>query len=193
MPRICVYMGSSPGSSPAYARAARALGEEIARSGTGLVYGGGDVGLMGVVADAALAGGGEVIGVITDFLVAKEVAHDGLTELHVTSGMHERKALMADLADGFIVMPGGLGTLDEAFEVLTWNQLGLIEKATVFLDVAGFWTPLMEHLARAADAGFVRREHLALVRTAHTAPDAVRLALEPVPHVARAPVDHDVR
>lgn len=193
MPRVCVYLGSSSGSSPAYAEAARALGDEIARGGAGLVYGGGDVGLMGVVADAAMAAGGEVVGVITDFLVGKEVAHHGLSELHVTSGMHERKALMADLADGFVVMPGGLGTLDEAFEILTWNQLGLIEKPVVFLDVEGFWGSLLAHLARAADAGFVRREHLALIRTASTPAEAVRLALGPAPHLDHKWIDRDVR
>jgi len=146
MRSICVYCGSNAGDKPAYAEAARALGARLAGDGLGLVYGGGNVGLMGIVADAVLAHGGEVIGVIPEQLVQWEVAHRGLTRLEVVANMHERKARMFDLADGFIALPGGFGTLDEMFEMLTWRQLGLGDKPCAFLDVAGFYTPLMAML-----------------------------------------------
>jgi uncharacterized protein (TIGR00730 family) len=133
---VCVFSGSNPGARPAYLDAATDLGTRLAAGGQRLVYGGARVGLMGAVADAALAAGGEVVGVIPQHLVDREVAHDGLTELHVTASMHERKALMADLADGFVALPGGLGTLEELAEVLTWSQLGLQSKPCGLLDVA---------------------------------------------------------
>src|SRR6476660_5419994 len=126
MKRICVFCASSPGADPAFAEMARRVGQLLATSGIGLVYGGGRVGLMGVVADAALAAGGEVVGVITEQLVGAEVAHTGLTRIEVTTSMHERKARLSELADGFLVLPGGFGTVDELAEVLTWNQLGII-------------------------------------------------------------------
>jgi uncharacterized protein (TIGR00730 family) len=163
--RVCVYCGSSMGARPAYARAARGLGEELARRGLGLVYGGAHVGLMGVVADACRSAGGEVIGVIPGSLVEAEVAHTGLDDLRVVGSMHERKALLAELADGFVALPGGFGTLDELCEVVTWSQLGLhpVPKPCGLLDVAGFFAPLVALFDGAVAEGFVRAEHRDLV------------------------------
>ena len=146
MKTLCVYCGSNAGSDPAYAALARDLGTRLARDGIALVYGGGNVGLMGIVADAVLAGGGEVIGVIPQQLVDWEVAHKGVTRLEVVDSMHTRKARMFELGDGFIALPGGFGTLDEMFEMLTWRQLGLGRKPCAFLGVNGFWEPLMAML-----------------------------------------------
>lgn len=143
MKKICVYCGSNAGARPAYKAVARELGTRIAQQGHALVYGGGNVGLMGEVADAALGAGGQVYGVIPEQLVNWEVAHHGLTELIVVNNMHERKMRMFELADAFIALPGGFGTLDEMFEMLTWRQLGLGEKPCAFLSVEGFWQPLM--------------------------------------------------
>jgi uncharacterized protein (TIGR00730 family) len=163
-PTLCVFCGSSSGIDPKYAEAARAFGALLARSGYGVVYGGGHVGLMGVVADAALAAGGSVIGVIPQKLVDRELAHRGLTELHVVSTMHERKALMASLSNGFVALPGGIGTLEEFFEVWTWAQLGYHEKPLGLLDVDGFYSPLLEFLARACDLGFIHRSELTRIK-----------------------------
>ena len=146
MKTLCVYCGSNAGSDPAYAAQARALGARLADEGIALVYGGGNVGLMGIVADAALAGGGTVIGVIPQQLVDWEVAHRGVTRLEVVESMHARKQRMFELSDGFVALPGGFGTLDEMFEMLTWRQLGLGRKPCAFLDVGGFWSPLMAML-----------------------------------------------
>lgn len=146
MKAVCVYCGSNAGARPVYAQAARALGTRIAREGAALVYGGGNVGLMGIAADAALAAGGEVIGVIPQQLVDWEVAHRGVTRLEVVDSMHARKMRMFELSDAFVALPGGFGTLDEMFEMLTWRQLGLGHKPCAFLDVAGFWQPLMAML-----------------------------------------------
>ena len=146
MKTLCVYCGSNPGAHPDYARKAEALGQRLAAENIALVYGGGNVGLMGVVADAVLAGGGEVIGVIPQQLVDWEVAHRGVTRLEIVDSMHERKQRMFELSDGFIALPGGFGTLDEMFEMLTWRQLGLGNKPCAFLDVGGFWQPLMAML-----------------------------------------------
>ncbi len=148
MRAVCVYCGSNAGARPAYAERAAILGMRLAREGLALVYGGGNVGLMGIVADAALAAGGEVIGVIPQQLMRWEVAHTGLTRLEVVANMHERKARMFDLSDAFIALPGGFGTLDEMFEMLTWRQLGLGDKPCAFLDVDGFFEPLMTMLDR---------------------------------------------
>jgi uncharacterized protein (TIGR00730 family) len=156
---VCIYCGSSPGSDPAFVRAAGTVGRLLAESGRTLVYGGGHVGLMGAVADGALAAGGRVIGVIPQSLVDKELAHGGLTELHVVASMHERKALMADLSDGFLGLPGGIGTLEEFFETWTWAQLGLHAKPFGLLDVAGFFGPLLEFLDQLVEQRFVRPEH----------------------------------
>ncbi len=158
MKTLCVYCGSNAGNDPAYAAQARALGARMADDGIALVYGGGNVGLMGVVADAVLAGGGEAIGVIPQQLVDWEVAHRGLSRLEVVDSMHARKARMFDLADGFVALPGGFGTLDEMFEMLTWRQLGLGKKPCAFLDVAGFWDPLMAMLDRMVAARFLHPE-----------------------------------
>ncbi|HST43911.1 MAG TPA: TIGR00730 family Rossman fold protein [Luteimonas sp.] len=143
MQSICVYCGSNPGNRPIFAERALALGTRIARDGLALVYGGGNVGLMGIVADAVLEAGGDVVGVIPEQLVNWEVAHRGLTRLEVVESMHARKQRMFELADGFVALPGGFGTLDEMFEMLTWRQLGLGQKPCAFLDVDGFYAPLM--------------------------------------------------
>jgi uncharacterized protein (TIGR00730 family) len=161
--RICVFCGSSPGLNPAHLEAARALGRTLARRGLGLVYGGGSVGLMGALADACLGAGGEVTGVIPSALKAREVDHRGLTEMHVVGSMHERKALMADLADGFAALPGGMGTLEETAEILTWAQLGLHAKPVGLLDVAEYYGHLIAFLDHAAREGFIRPEHRALL------------------------------
>jgi uncharacterized protein (TIGR00730 family) len=162
---VCVFCGSREGSRPAYAEAARRTGREIARRGLGLVYGGGRVGLMGTVADAALEAGGEVVGVITEALISREIAHAGLTKLHVVGSMHERKMLMADLSDGFVTLPGGYGTLEEFFEVLSWAQLSIHEKPCGLLDVDGFWDPLSTLFDQAVTEGFVHPNHRSLVLT----------------------------
>jgi uncharacterized protein (TIGR00730 family) len=163
MRRVCVFCGSSSGARPAYAEAAEWMGRTLAGRGIGLVYGGGCVGLMGTVADAALAAGGEVIGVIPEALVAKEVAHTGLTELRVVRSMHERKALMAELSGAFVALPGGYGTLEEFCEVLTWAQLGLHARPCGLLNVAGYYDPLLALLDHAVAERFVRPAHRALV------------------------------
>ena len=153
---LCVYCGSSSGNHPDYIERARAFGSAMAQRGITLVYGGGKVGLMGAVADAVLAGGGRVIGVIPRQLVALEVAHQGLTELQVVDTMHQRKTRMFELADAFVALPGGFGTLDEMFEMLTWSQLGLHEYPCAFLDVRGYFTPLRGMMDHMVSEGFVR-------------------------------------
>jgi uncharacterized protein (TIGR00730 family) len=164
--RLCVFCGSSPGARPEYREAAQQMGRLLAERKIGLVYGGGNVGLMGAVADAAIAAGGEVIGVIPGHLEARELAHHGLTELRVVSSMHERKALMADLSDAFVALPGGLGTFEELFEVATWAQLGIHDKPLGLLNVRGYYDLLDQHLARAVEERFVRAEHRALIAMA---------------------------
>ena len=159
MKAVCVYCGSSIGTRTVYAQQAAALGTRLANEGLALVYGGGNVGLMGIVADAALAAGGEVTGVIPEQLVGWEVAHEGLTRLEIVATMHERKARMFDLSDAFVALPGGFGTLDEMFEMLTWRQLGLGDKPCAFLDVDGYFAPLMAMLDRMLQEGFLRAEH----------------------------------
>jgi len=166
--RLCVFCGSAPGARAEYAEAARGVAAELARRGIGLVTGGGSVGLMGVVADAALALGVEVIGVIPRSLARREVAHAGLTELRLVDSMHERKALMAALVDGFVALPGGVGTLEETFEVLSWAQLGIHAKPIAALNVAGYWDDLIRFLAHAVQERFVRREYLELIQFAPT-------------------------
>src|SRR5690606_17874217 len=161
---ICVFCGASPGANPVYAEAAAALGRELAQRGMTLVYGGGEVGLMGVVADAALAAGGEVIGVIPQSLQDSEIGHHGLTRLEVVEGMHARKARMAELADAFIALPGGLGTLEELFEVWTWGQLGYHGKPLGLLEVNGFYAKLIGFLDHLVDERFVRPQHRAMLQ-----------------------------
>jgi uncharacterized protein (TIGR00730 family) len=160
---VAVYCGSNTGTDPAFGLAAASLGRVLAEREIQLVYGGGHVGLMGAVADAVLSGGGEAHGVITESLQAKEIAHQGLTSLQVVGGMHERKAVMADAADAFIMLPGGFGTFDEFFEVLTWTQLGLHAKPCGILDVAGFFAPLRAMLDSAVSADFVHPAHRDMV------------------------------
>ena len=169
MKRVCVFAGSSAGNRPEYLAAAEALGGALAAREIALVYGGARVGLMGTVANAVLAAGGQVTGVIPRALVDKEVAHDGLTDLRVVTTMHERKALMAELADGFIALPGGWGTLDEMFEILTWAQLGIHQKPCGLLNVLGYFDQLLAFLDHAVQQGFVRREFGALLATAGNA------------------------
>lgn len=155
MKRIAVFCGSRPGARPAYAEAARTLAAELVRSGIGVVYGGGGIGLMGIVADEMLARGGEVIGVIPRQLMEREVGHRMVTDLRVVDSMHERKALMAELADAFIALPGGLGTFEEIFEVWTWAQLGVHRKPCGFLDVEGYYSGLMTFVDRGVEEGFI--------------------------------------
>jgi len=161
--RICVYCGSNRGVRPAYAEAAAKLGGQLARRGLELVYGGGCIGLMGIVADAAMKNGGHVIGVIPEKLVIKEVVHEGLPDLRVVKTMHKRKALMAELSDGFIALPGGYGTYEEFCEVLAWSQLGWHQKPFGLLDVAGFYRSFLEFFDHATREGFIRPQHRELV------------------------------
>jgi uncharacterized protein (TIGR00730 family) len=163
MQRLCVFCGSNSGASPAFEQAARAMGAVLAQRSITLVYGGGNIGLMGAIGDAVMAAGGKAIGIIPEALMRKEHGHLGLTELRVVKSMHERKAAMADLADGFIAMPGGYGTLEEYCEVLTWTQLGFHRKPCGLLNVAGFYDPLLEFFDRATEQRFVRDEHRALL------------------------------
>jgi uncharacterized protein (TIGR00730 family) len=166
--RLTVFCGSSPGADPVHAETAAALGRGLAERGIGLVYGGAHLGLMGVVADAALGAGGEVFGVMTEALVEAEIAHTGLTDLVVVPTMHERKALMADLGDGFTMLPGGYGTLDEFCEAVTWTQLGVHDKPCSVLDPTGYFAPLLDLLDRATEQRFIRPEHRDLILTAAT-------------------------
>jgi len=176
MSTICVYCGSNTGLDPAFAQAAADLGTEIGDRGHDLVYGGGDVGLMKIVADTVMATGGTVTGVITEQLMSREVAHHGLSKLEVTPTMHARKARMAELADGVIVLPGGFGTWEEAVELLTWNQLGLVSTPVAFLDINHFYQPLFDLVAGAAKAGFVSVDNAALVQRTTSVADAVEVA-----------------
>lgn len=163
MKRVCVFCGSSLGSRPEYEATARQLGTLLAERNIGLVYGGAHVGLMGAIADAALLAGGEVIGVIPEALVRKEIAHQGLGDLRVVGSMHERKALMAELGDGFIALPGGCGTFEEFFEIVTWAQLGMHSKPIALLNVAGYYDSLLALLDQSIAEKFVRTEHRQLV------------------------------
>ncbi|SEN99689.1 hypothetical protein SAMN05428959_10492 [Duganella sp. CF517] len=160
---ICVYCGANPGVSPVYAEAARALGRALVDQNLALVYGGGNVGLMGIIADEVLRVGGEATGVIPTALVEREVGHTGLTRQFIVKDMHERKAMMASLSDGFIAMPGGMGTLEELFEMLTWSQLGIHAKPIGLLNVDGFYDGLIQFIAHASGQGFIRPQHAALM------------------------------
>ena len=168
MKSVCVYLGSNPGFDPAYEQAARDLAQELARRDMTIVFGGSGVGLMGILADTALEAGGRVIGVIPQLLMEKEVGHPSLTEMHVVRSMHERKQRMAELSDGFIALPGGMGTLEEFFEALTWNQLGYHAKPCGLLDVNGFYATLSAHLDLMVRQGFVVREHREMILMADT-------------------------
>jgi uncharacterized protein (TIGR00730 family) len=185
MQRVCVFCGSSRGARPAYAAAARALGRELVARGQGLVYGGGNVGLMGVVADAVLAAGGEAIGVIPHALMAREIGHTGVTTMHVVDSMHERKARMADEADAFVALPGGVGTFEEMFEAITWTQLGLHAKPCGLLNVDGFYDDLLRFLDHAWAEGFIKPETRAIVKASADPAELLDLlagaAIPPVP------------
>lgn len=170
MRRVCVFCGSSAGARPEYVTAARKLGELLADRGVGVVYGGASVGVMGALADGALDRGGEVVGVIPEALQVRELPHRGVTRMHVVGSMHERKALMAELSDAFVALPGGLGTLEELFEVLTWGQLGLHRKACGLVNVAGYFDGLLAFLDRAVAEGFVRTEHRRMLLVEDDAP-----------------------
>jgi uncharacterized protein (TIGR00730 family) len=178
MKSICVYCGSSTEVGEAYYAAARALGARIAQRGFKLVYGGAHVGLMGALADAALAHGGEVAGVIPRALIRREVAHGGLTEMHEVESMHDRKALMAGLSDAFIALPGGFGTLDELCEIVTWALLEFHAKPVVLVNVDGYYDHLLAFLERAAEDGFIRPRHRALLGVAASVDEALRLCCE---------------
>ena len=157
--RLCVFCGSSAGNDPVYREMATRFGELMVQSGQELVYGGGSVGLMGTIADAVLNAGGRVTGVIPQFLATRELLHEGVTDLRITTGMHERKALMAELSDAFVALPGGLGTYEELFEVMTWAQLGLHSKPIGLLNISGYFDPLVQLVDRAISTGFCRDEH----------------------------------
>jgi len=181
---VCVFCGSSPGTRPEYGEAAEALGHALVKAGLGLVYGGASVGLMGWIADTVLAGNGEVIGVIPESMAKKEIAHGGLSDLRVVGSMHERKATMADLASGFIALPGGLGTFEELFEILTWAQLGMHKKPIGLLNVGGYYDPLMMMLDRAVGQQFVRPEHRGMLLVS-TDPDALLVSMTSYKPMAR--------
>ncbi|HYH19339.1 MAG TPA: TIGR00730 family Rossman fold protein [Azospirillum sp.] len=181
---VCVYCGSSSRVADVYKQAAHALGEGLARRGVQVVYGGGRVGLMGIVADAAIGAGGRVVGIIPEHIQVLEVEHTALTELHVVDSMHTRKRMMVDRSDAFVVLPGGLGTMDEAFEILTWKQLRLHDKPVVLVDVDGYWRPLLTLVDHMVDEGFCREEHRALFRVVNRVEDVfTALAHEPEPRV----------
>ncbi len=179
---VCVFCGSSDGSDPAFADAARTLGVEIARRGWTLVYGGGSVGLMGILADAALGAGGRVVGVIPRFLYEWEVGHDDLTELEIVETLTERKVRMGDLADAFLSLPGGIGTMDELFEALSWAQLGLETKPNGLLNISGYYDGLIAFLDQAVQSGFVKPKHRALLHVGSDPPELLdRLAMRSRP------------
>ncbi|GCE20071.1 TIGR00730 family Rossman fold protein [Dictyobacter kobayashii] len=163
MSRICVFAGSNPGVRPAFTEVAQELGRELAARNIGLVYGGGRLGLMGAIADATMAAGGEVTGVLPEGLFQREVAHENITKLYTVNSMHERKALMADLSDAFIALPGGFGTFDELFEITTWAQIGIHSKPIGLLDVAHFFTPLLNLIKHASQEGFISPFHTQLL------------------------------
>lgn len=173
--RVCVFCGSSPGNRPEYLETATALGHALGERGVGLVYGGSSVGTMGALASATLAAGGEVVGVIPRTLVEREVAHHHLTELHVVESMHDRKAMMTQLCDAFVALPGGHGTLDELFEALTWSQLGIHDKPITLLNVAGYWDPLLAMMERAEGEGFLRPADRARLRVVSDLPALLAL------------------
>jgi uncharacterized protein (TIGR00730 family) len=174
-PHICVFCGSADGVDPAYAQAARELGQRIAESGMGLVYGGATVGLMGVVADTAIAGGAEVVGVMPDVLMGREIAHRKVTHFHVVKTMHERKALMYDHADAFITLPGGYGTLDEFMEIVTWAQLKIHQKPCILININGYYDGFLTFLDHAESQGFLKPENRRLILVAEDAEEALTL------------------
>jgi uncharacterized protein (TIGR00730 family) len=191
--RICVFCGANPGTDPVFATAATELGAAIARAGHGVVYGGGRVGLMGIVADAALAEGGEVFGFLPRALFDREVGHEGITDLVVTDTMHTRNAAMADHADGFIAMPGGFGTLDETMEILTWNQVGMIAKPIALLDIGGYFESLFRFFDDAVQGGLIMPQHRAMAQRATTVEAAIEIATGVAPPSPSKWTDPSVR
>ena len=184
---VCVYCGSSLGANPRHTDAARHLGTQLAAHGIRLVYGGGRIGLMGQIADAVLAGGGQVIGVIPEHLQIQEKGHRGVTELHVVASMHERKNLMFELSDAFVILPGGFGTLDEAFEMLTWRQLQLHDKPILFLNIDGYWTPFAKLVDQFIAEGFARESSRRLFAMVDAVEDVIPTLLrEPAPTIPDA-------
>jgi len=159
MKQVCIFCGSYPGSKPVYVESAHQMGLGLAQRGLGLVYGGGCVGLMGAVADGTIAGGGKTVGVIPQSLVDRELAHKGLSEIHIVTSMHQRKAMMAEIADAFVAMPGGFGTLDELFEIITWAQLGFHHKPIALLNIDGYFDPMLTFIEHMAVEGFIKPEH----------------------------------
>jgi uncharacterized protein (TIGR00730 family) len=193
MANVCVFCGSNPGNDPTIGAAAAELGRAIATGGHTLVYGGGRVGLMGTVADAALDAGGAVVGFIPQALADREVAHTGLTELVVTDSMHTRKQAMCDRSDGVIALPGGYGTLDEVIEILTWNQIGSVAMPVAFLDVSGYYERLFEFFDEAVEGGLIMATHRAMAQRAATAVDALAIATGPAPEYVGKWTDPSVR
>jgi len=193
MKRICVFCGSSAGSEPDYRACAEQLGAELTRRNIGLVYGGGNVGLMGAIADAVLKAGGEAIGVIPEHLMTREIGHKRLAKLHIVHSMHERKALMADLSDAFIALPGGFGTLEEFFEVLTWSQLGLHAKPCGLANVLGYYTPLLRMLDHAVEKRFLKPQNRNLVLARDTSTELLQALEEWRPVQVEKWLDRDTR
>ena len=182
MKRLAVYCGSATPADPVYIETARAVGAGLAARGIGVVYGGGRLGLMGAVADAALEAGGEVIGVIPEALVGSEVAHKGCTELHVVPGMHERKRMFTDLSDGFVTIPGGVGTMDELWEAISWAQLGYHDKPVGVLNAAGFYDKLIEFNRHMIDVGFIREQHAGIMVVGDALDELLAKMAAYVPH-----------
>ena len=180
--RVCVFCGSSPGSRPIYLEGARAVGRALAERGVGVVYGGASVGCMGAVADAALEAGGEVIGVIPEALVGSEVAHTGCTRLEVVPGMHERKKAFTDLSDGFVTIPGGVGTMDELWEAVSWAQLGYHRSPVGLLNAFGFYDGLLEFNAKMIEVGFIRPAHQGIIVARETIPELLTAMADYEPH-----------
>jgi uncharacterized protein (TIGR00730 family) len=176
---VCVYCGSSSRVDDRYKENAAIIGQRLAKGGVSLVYGGGRVGLMGIVADSALQAGGKVIGIIPAHIQSKEIEHHGLTELHIVDSMHTRKRMMAEKSDAFVVLPGGFGTLDEAFEIITWKQLQLHEKPVIIFNDGGFWQPLIDLMEHMIEKGFANNKHRSLYTVAETMDDVFRLLNEP--------------
>ncbi len=189
--RVCVFAGANVGVRVEYRRAAEALGRELVRRELGVVYGGGRIGLMGALADAALAAGGHVTGVIPGALATREVAHDGLSDLRVVSSMHERKKLMTDLSDGFIALPGGWGTLEEFFEILTWAQLGLHQKPCGLLNAVGYFDSLLSMVDNSIDEGFLRAEYRSMILVSSEPPELLDLMASYVPISLPKWIDRD--